>query len=285
MMPGDAERDAVRASEWAGVSVRALEAPEDLRQLADLFSRMWAAPVPPVPHDVMRSLVHAGERVHAAFRGGQLVGGAVAVFGPPADASCYSLITGVSPEVESRGIGLALKLAQRAWALRAGAARMTWTFDPLLRRNARFNLTRLGAVVTEYLVDFYGEITDGVNGAETDRLAVTWELKRPVPAAQAPAGTAQAQAPADAAMPPAILTSGARGDPVAASGTAADVRGPGPLRCEIPADILAVRRSDPSLARRWRHGVREALGGALAGGYRVTGLMPPGWYVLEKGEP
>src|SRR5437763_3345122 len=178
MMPGDAERDAVRASERAGVSVRALEAPEDLRQLAELFSRMWAAPLPPLPHDVMRSLVHAGERVHAAFRRGQLVGGAVAVFGPSADASCYSLITGVSPEVESRGIGLALKLAQRAWALRAGAVRMTWTFDPLLRRNARFNLTRLGAVVTEYLVNFYGEITDGVNDSETDRLAVTWELKR-----------------------------------------------------------------------------------------------------------
>src|SRR5215475_7625473 len=52
---------------------------------------------------------------------GQLVGAAVAVFSSPADAACYSLIAGVSPGAESRGIGLALKLAQRAWALRAGA--------------------------------------------------------------------------------------------------------------------------------------------------------------------
>src|SRR5205085_5389201 len=117
--------------------------------LANLFTRMWAAPLPPVPDDVMPSLVNAGERVHGAFRGGQLAGGAVAVFGAPGDGSCYSLIAGVSPDVESRGIGLALKLAQRAWALHAGAIRMTWTFDPLLRRNARFNLTRLGAVVPE----------------------------------------------------------------------------------------------------------------------------------------
>src|SRR6266480_1210827 len=142
-----------------------------LREAAGLFARIWETPtVPPRPHDVLRALVHAGGRVDAAFRDGHLVGAAVAVFSAPADAACYSLIAGVSPGAESRGIGLALKLAQRAWALRAGVRQMVWTFDPLLRRNAWFNVARLGAVGTDYLVDFYGEITDGVNDPETDRL-------------------------------------------------------------------------------------------------------------------
>ena len=185
----EAEQDAAAAAARASVVMAELDTVEGLRGAADLFSRIWETPsVPPMPHDVLRSLVHAGGRVHAAFRDEHLVGAAVAVFSAPADAACYSLIAGVSPAAESRGIGLALKLAQRAWALRAGATRMVWTFDPLLRRNARFNMTRLGAVGTEYLVDFYGEVTDGVNDPETDRLAVTWNLLEPLPALAARSG-------------------------------------------------------------------------------------------------
>jgi hypothetical protein len=48
--------------------------------------------------------------------------------------------------------------------------------------------------------------------------------------------------------------------------------------------VLAIRRADPGLARRWRLAVREALGGAVGDGYRVTALMEPGWYVLEKAQ-
>ena len=167
----DAEQDAAKAVARARAAVEALDSVADLRRVADLFSRVWATPqAPPMPHDIMRSLVHAGGRVHAAFRDGRLVGAAVAVFGPPAGASCYSLIAAVSPDAEGGGIGLALKLAQRAWALQAGAGWMVWTFDPLLRRNATFNISRLGAVGTEYLVDFYGQVDDGVNDPETDRL-------------------------------------------------------------------------------------------------------------------
>jgi predicted GNAT superfamily acetyltransferase len=56
------------------------------------------------------------------------------------------------------------------------------------------------------------------------------------------------------------------------------------LRCWIPADIVAVRRTDPGLARRWRLALREALGGALGRGYQVTGLAAPGWYLLGRGQ-
>jgi predicted GNAT superfamily acetyltransferase len=277
----DAEQDAAAAAARASVVIEELDTVEGLRGAADLFARIWETPsVPPMPHDVLRSLVHAGGRVHAAFRDGRLVGAAVAVFSAPADAACYSLIAGVSPETESRGIGLALKLAQRAWALRAGATRMVWTFDPLLRRNARFNMARLGAVGTEYLVDFYGEVTDGVNDPETDRLAVTWNLLAPLPASTARRGLAGSPGPGAEGETPAILASGPGGEPAAGTPPGTSTR----LRCWIPADILTIRRTDPGLARRWRVAVRAALGGAVAEGFQVTGVSDPSWYVLEKAQ-
>jgi predicted GNAT superfamily acetyltransferase len=288
----DAERDAAAAAARASVVMGELDTVVGLRGAADLFSRIWETPaVPPMPHDVLRSLVHAGGRVDAAFRDGHLVGAAVAVFSAPAEAACYSLIAGVSPGTESRGIGLALKLAQRAWALRAGVSRMVWTFDPLLRRNAWFNIARLGAVGTEYFVDFYGEITDGVNDPETDRLAVTWNLRAPLPASTARAGMPASPGPAGGSVPgasgpagdgepPPILVCGPGDEPVAQAVPAAGIS----RRCWIPGEIIAVRRTDPGLARRWRLAVREALGGALAEGYQVTGILQPGWYVLEKAQ-
>jgi predicted GNAT superfamily acetyltransferase len=305
MTQGDADQEAKDVAARAKVTVREVDTVADLHAVAELMSRIWDAPrVAPMPHDIMRSLVHAGGRVHAAFRDGQLAGACVAVFGPPVEASCYSLIAGVSPVVESQGIGLALKLAQRAWALRVGASRMTWTFDPLLRRNARFNITRLGAVVTDYLVDFYGEIPDGVNDPETDRLAVTWDLRKPLPGSARSSGPPNGQTSAGQDKPLAILGPGQHGEPVLALGPAVSA-GSGSdqaagaksanststdagddrtdqLRCWIPEDILATRRANPELAGRWRMALREALGGALSDGYAVTGLMDPGWYVLQK---
>ena len=274
-MAHDAGQDALAAAARARVAVEAVDSVAGLRRVADLFSRVWAAPEAPMPHDVMRGLVHAGGRVHAAFRDGSLVGAAVAVFGPPAGASCYSLIAGVSPDAEGGGIGLALKLAQRAWSLQAGAGWMIWTFDPLLRRNATFNISRLGAVGTEYLVDFYGQVADGVNDPETDRLAVNWDLRAPLPSPAAPAGEK---------APDTILATGPGGEPAGGRVPQAGA-GPDLLRCWIPEDVLTIRRTDPALARRWRLAVREALGGALSGGYQVTGVLRTGWYILEKGRP
>jgi predicted GNAT superfamily acetyltransferase len=285
--------DAARAAQRAGVTIQALAAPDDLRRVTELFARVWdASDVPPVPHDLLVSLAHAGGCVHAAFRDGRLTGASAAVFGPPATASCYSLLTGVSPGSEGRGTGLALKLAQREWALLAGVQRMTWTFDPLLRRNAWFNLARLGAAVTGYLVDFYGELADGVNDEETDRLVVSWELPAALPARARPAsGTPAPDAPEPPVPPlPSLLVSGASGEPVPGPGPerppgSQPPPGPPRLRCWIPADIMAIRHTDPGLARRWRLAMRGALGGALDQGYRVAGLAEPGWYLLDRWQP
>lgn len=130
--------------------------------------------------DLLRALAHSGGAVHVAYHVAdgpdrtRPVGAAVAVFGPPRSHAAYSLIAAAAEP--GGGVGYALKQAQRAWALRRGATSLTWTFDPLIGRNARFNLVKLGAIATEYVVDFYGPLADGTNdGDETDRLAVTWE--------------------------------------------------------------------------------------------------------------
>ena len=57
---------------------------------------------------------------------------------------------------------------------------MRWTFDPLIRRNAHFNLVKLGAEVVKFLPDFYGRLDDAVSGSDrSDRFEVKWRLDSP----------------------------------------------------------------------------------------------------------
>ena len=92
----------------------------------------------------------------------------------------HSHITGVLPGLQSHGLGRVLKQHQREWAFARDVGHITWTFDPLVARNAHFNLRVLGARVTEYLVNHYGPMDDGVNrGDETDRVMVSWALAAP----------------------------------------------------------------------------------------------------------
>ncbi|WP_353942860.1 chorismate synthase [Streptomyces sp. HUAS MG91] len=251
------------------VTVRAIHEVPRIAAVADFFSDVWRTPrsTPPYPAEVLHSLVHAGGAVHAAYTAdGELTGAAVAVFGEPAARDVYSFVA--AARTSDRGVGHAVKQAQREWALERGARTMRWTFDPLVGRNARFNLTKLGGAATEYLVDFYGPMTDGLNdGDESDRLTVTWDLTaaeaRPEPAA--PTGDVLALAP--------------DGDPLARTdGTV--------LWCRVPADIVKLRAADPALALRWRHAVRDVFTAAFAEGRTATGMSRDGWYTLTReGQP
>ena len=83
------------------------------------------------------------------------------------------------PTRRHRGVGYALKLAQRAQALELGIKVVRWTFDPMIARNAWFNLGKLGAVADRFHRDFYGAMTDVVNrGERSDRLVIRWALER-----------------------------------------------------------------------------------------------------------
>ena len=78
----------------------------------------------------------------------------------------HSHMLATLPERQSGGVGYALKLAQRAAALEAGLDEIRWTYDPLLARNAWFNLMKLGAAGKAFLPDFYGEMTDLLNAGD-----------------------------------------------------------------------------------------------------------------------
>src|SRR5262245_36781689 len=142
-----AEEAARRAADAAGVSIRELDSIEDLEAAVDLFDEIWH-PQPgtqPISAELMKALRKAGNYAAGAYDtgGGQLVGACVGFFGPPARASLHSHIAGVSKAGLGRSVGFALKVHQRAWALAHGATEIAWTYDPLIRRNAYFNLVKL----------------------------------------------------------------------------------------------------------------------------------------------
>ena len=163
----------------------------------------------------------------------------------------HSHILGVLQDNEARGLGFGLKQHQRTWCLERGVMVMEWTTDPLVRRNAYFNLTKLGAEAPRYLVDFYGQMRDGINaGDESDRLLIRWRLDSRKAEAAASGETLEPDVGTYRGQP--ILSVGQDDAPVF---TASSSR---VLLCETPTDIVALRRAHPALARAWRMAMREA---------------------------
>jgi predicted GNAT superfamily acetyltransferase len=199
-----------------------------------------------LPREVIVALAESGNVPWGAFEGGELVGYVLGWAGVTTEDGLHlhSHMLAARPQRRHRGIGYALKLAQRAQALDQGIRVVRWTFDPLLARNAYFNLTKLGAVADRFGRDFYGEMTDTLNrGERSDRLVVRWDLDRePGPRTLEPAA-----------------------------------------RVTIPQDHLALRSEDPEDAAGWRDRVAEALevhltAGLVAAGFereRSTYLLVP----------
>lgn len=260
-----------RAAAAARITVRELDDIGELQRAEQVLAGIWGVPEnPPLGSELMRAMRKAEGYVVGAFdcadgadgaggaggAGGEMVGVCVGFHSVPAARAMHSHIAGVVPTMAGRHAGFALKLHQRAWCLERGITLMEWTYDPLVARNAYFNLGKLGARGAEYLPDFYGSMADGINDAEdaSDRILVHWRLDSPEVAAACDGHPAEV---ADAA---------------------------GGSWVEIPADIEALRISDPAQARAWRTKVREQLlsgleSGRLAGfdrdkGYLLVGTTP-----------
>ncbi|MEU7898051.1 GNAT family N-acetyltransferase [Nonomuraea sp. NPDC049152] len=240
--------------------IRELRTHEEFDEAFAVFTGIWGFEQgnQPINPELMRALSHAGNYIAGAYEGGRMVGASVAFFAE--GRALHSHITGA---LIGRGIGFALKQHQREWALARGIDRITWTYDPLVRRNAHFNLAKLGARPEEYLRSFYGVMEDAVNrGDESDRLLAVWRLTEPcVPYALEGAGVALEEED---------------GRPVAGE-TDAKV-----LLVAVPADVETLRRQDPGAAKAWRHAVRDVLGGLLQDGARVTGFHAKAHYVVER---
>src|SRR5258708_701786 len=154
----------------------------------------------------------------------------------------YSHMMAVATEYQNRGVGAQLKWAQRGRALAEGRDFIKWTFEPMRARNAHFNLNRLGVVVREYAVNFYG--TDystnpaekgSVSGMDSDPLFAGWELTDP------------------------------RGETF--SRREDFPLGEAERAIEIPADFGALLKSDPEAAKREVLRVRQEFVQTLSEGF------------------
>jgi len=228
--------------------IRNLDQARDMASIVTVFQQVWGTVTPIVNVELLCAIAHSGGYVAAVYEpdAERVVG---ASFGFLArhqgEQALHSHVTGLLPGIQHGGVGRAVKLHQREWAAERSIKWITWTFDPLVRRNAWFNIAVLGAHVAEYLIDFYGPMSDSINANdESDRLVVAWPT-----------------------------------DP----GTSAPVADQGKPVIEVPTpdDIVALRRTDPSAALEWRHRVRRQLAGPLADGALVTAFTRDGAYQLQ----
>jgi predicted GNAT superfamily acetyltransferase len=161
-------------------------------------------------------------------RDGVAVGACVGFLGWTDGIHLHSHMAAVLPGIQAGGVGYALKLWQRATCLEHGVEEIRWTYDPLVRRNAYFNLAKLGARVIDYRPDFYGEMDDIINaGDHSDRFEVSWRLTSP--------GVLHALA----GRPPAPR--------------------PDARFVAVPEDFEGLRRTDPGAARLLREQVRDTI--------------------------
>ncbi len=230
---------------------------------------------------MLRALTHAGNYLSGAVQGGRLVGALAGFFATGDELHLHSHILGVDPQVRAGGVGFALKLHQRVWALERGLGRITWTFDPLVSANAYFNVCKLGAEGVEYHANFYGVMADAINGNDdTDRVLISWQLDS-ARVARACMGEPVLGADMLDGAPYALRVL-PDGDPDLDERLARDGDGSAVL-CALPRDIVAMRREHPDRAAAWRHALRTVLAAAFARGLRLQGVTRDGVYVLGRG--
>lgn len=223
----------------------------------------------------------------------------------------WSHMLAVRRDFRDRGVGRRLKEHQRELLLEEGVDTVYWTFDPLVARNAHFNLNRLGVRVEDYVPQMYGESTSRLHeGLGTDRFLVAWDLAsyRPPGSDRGDAGTSADEGDAVRERPSGAAGS-SEGDGPTATGRDAATDGPAPdgvpahvglpsggaeegpvsappvVRVEIPSDVHAVREEDPEAAAEWRERTRDAFLSRLDAGYRVIGFVPGpdrAFYVLAR---
>ncbi|MEP9361323.1 GNAT family N-acetyltransferase [Nocardioides sp. CN2-186] len=268
------------AAQAAGVTVREVTEIAELLEVVALYATIWGrGDNPPMTLELLRAFTKAGNYVGGAFHEDTLVGACVGFFHAPAEDALHSHIAGVAAGATSRNVGFALKLHQRAWAMLRGVSEIVWTFDPLVSRNAYFNLVKLGARPVEYLPDFYGAMRDAINGGdESDRLLVSWQLRDPRVVAACAGATSPAFVADELAAGAVValgVTESGEPEPGRLDGTTSLVA--------VPPDIESLRVADPAAAQRWRTAVREALTALVAEGASITGFDRSGWYVVRRG--
>jgi predicted GNAT superfamily acetyltransferase len=276
--------------------IRILESPEDMTAVEELQRAVWpGSETDVVPAHVFITAVHNGGLVVGAFTGDQLIG---FVFGfpgieftpdGPRPKHCSHMM-GIHPDQRDSGIGFALKRAQWQMVRHQGLDHITWTYDPLLSRNAYLNIAKLGAVCSTYRRSEYGDMRDGLNaGLPSDRFQVDWWIntrrveRRLSKRARRPLKLDNFS---EAALQPLYSLHSQAGVWSRPPEHFSPLEGKLAL-AEIPSNFGALKDADFSLARDWRFFSRELFETAFAGGYIVTDFVydqSRSFYVLAHGE-
>lgn len=247
----------IETERLAGISVRALTGHAEIADTVRLQRAVWGySDAELIPAALFVVATKIGGQVFGAFDGARMVGFCLALPGIRQGQAGYlhSHMLAVLPEYRDRHIGRSLKLAQREEALARGVELIEWTFDPLERKNAFFNIERLGAVVRRYVVNQYGTTTSRLHGSlPTDRCVAEWWLRSPR---------------VDAAL---------AAKPLPRPAIAA--------RIEVPANIDELRHEAPAEARGIQAGISGRFLECFRGGLAVVGFERTeraGVYLLGK---
>ena len=281
-------------------TIRLLESPEDMTLVEELQRAVWPrSETDVVPAHLLITAIHNGGLVLGAFIEEKIVG---FVFGFPGFESTpdgprlkhCSHMMGVHPDHRDAGIGFALKRAQWQMVRHQSLDHITWTYDPLLSRNAYLNIARLGAVCVTYRRSEYGDMRDGLNaGLPSDRFQVDWWIN-----------TRRVERRLSKRSRPTLKLNHIVRDglhPLYPLHFEADNLPHPPehipplddrlLLVEIPADFLVLKSVDFALARDWRFFTRELFETAFSAKYIVTDFIfdraegtARSLYILTHGE-
>jgi len=215
----------------------------------DIFDKTWAMTSgTEITPNLLQAMVHSGSYLSGAFIDGKCVGAAFAFPATNGGLHLHSHMTAVLDEYRDQGVGYALKLDQWHWAKKNNFSEISWTFDPLVSRNAKLNLIKLGVNISSYHPNFYGDMPDALNaGDESDRLMVSWKVVGENPVQRE-----------------LVLTPK-----------------PNDILIQIPADIVAIRSSDREENLHWRRKVREQFQQAFKQGGQVVGFSANSEYVVR----
>ncbi len=277
-------------------NIKLIETPEEMTAIETLQREVWpGSETDVVPAHVLITAIHNGGLVLGAYQSGKIVG---FVFGFPGlestpdgpRAKHCSHMMGILPGHRDEGIGFALKRAQWQLVRHQGLDHITWTYDPLLSRNAYLNISKLGAVCNTYRRSEYGDMRDGLNaGLPSDRFQVDWwintrRVERRL--GKRPRKPLKLDHFSKAELQPLYTPLSRLGGWVRPPEHFSPFEGRLAL-AEIPSDFNALKQDDFALARDWRFFTREVFETAFASGYIATDFIfdsGRGFYVLSNGE-
>ena len=284
------------------IKINLIETPEEMRLVEQLQREVWpGSETDVVPLHMLITVVHNGGLVLGAFVDEKLIGfilgfpGLESTPDGPRPKHCSHMM-GIHPDHRDGGIGFALKRAQWQMVRHQSLDHITWTYDPLLSRNAYLNIAKLGAVCSTYRRSEYGEMRDGLNaGLPSDRFQVDWWIN-----------TLRVESRLGKRSRPTlklnhVMRSGLRPFYSIRDSHLTDSLPHPPehvppfeerlLLAEIPGDFLDLKSKDMALARDWKFFTRELFETAFAKNYISTDFIfdnseghPRGLYLLTHGE-